>query len=75
MLFRSSIDNMVQAAIAKALGSQQETVTAEQVQEMITAAVSKAVDPIMKSKGLPSNLNGGSVTKSAGEEHYLHGIL
>lgn len=74
-LTAESIDNMVQAAIAKALGSQQETVTAEQVQEMITAAVSKAVDPIMKSKGLPSNLNGGSVTKSAGEEHYLHGIL
>ena len=51
-------------------------VTAEQVQEMITAAVAKAVDPVLKSKGLPSNLNGdGSVEKAAGEEHYLHGIL
>lgn len=41
---------------------------------MITAAVEKAVAPVLKSKGLPSNLN-GSVEKSAGEEHYLHGIL
>ena len=43
---------------------------------MITDAVAKAVDPVLKSKGLPSNL-GGSVTKDAGsgEQHYLHGIL
>lgn len=69
-----SVEKMVEAAIAKALEPQEEHVTAEQVQEMITAAVEKAVAPVMKSKGLPSNLN-GSVEKSAGEEHYLHGIL
>ena len=65
---------MVEAAIEKALEPQREVVTAEQVQEMITAAVAKAVDPVLKSKGLPSNLGGG-VEKSAGEQHYLHGIL
>lgn len=71
-----SVEKMVEAAIAKALEPQQEEhVTAEQVQEMITAAVEKAVAPVLKSKGLPSNLNGSSVEKSAGEEHYLHGIL
>lgn len=72
-----AVSKMVEAAIAKALEPQQEeTVTAEQVQEMITAAVAKAVEPVLKSKGLPSNLNGsGSVEKSAGGEHYLHGIL
>lgn len=72
-----AVSKMVEAAIAKALEPQQEEiVTAAQVQEMITAAVAKAVEPVLKSKGLPSNLNGsGSVEKSAGGEHYLHGIL
>lgn len=69
-----TINAMVEAAIEKALEPQREVVTAEQVQEMITAAVAKAVDPVLKSKGLPSNLGGG-IEKSAGEQHYLHGIL
>lgn len=69
-----TINAMVETAIEKALEPQREVVTAEQVQEMITAAVAKAVDPVLKSKGLPSNLGGG-VEKSAGEQHYLHGIL
>lgn len=69
-----TINAMVEAAIEKALEPQREVVTAEQVQEMITAAVAKAIDPVLKSKGLPSNLGGG-VEKSAGEQHYLHGIL
>ena len=69
-----SVEKMVQEAITKAMTPQEEHVTAEQVQEMITAAVAKAVDPVLKSRGLPSNL-GGTVEKSAGEEHYLHGIL
>lgn len=71
-----TITKMVEAAIAKATQQPEEHVTAEQVQEMITAAVEKAIDPVLKSKGLPSNLNGdGGIEKSAGEEHYLHGIL
>lgn len=70
-----TIEKMVEAAIKKAAEPQQESVTAEQVQEMITAAVAKAVDPVLKSKGLPSNLNGSGVEKSAGGQHYLHGIL
>lgn len=71
-----AITKMVEAAIAKATQQPEEHVTAEQVQEMITAAVAKAVDPVLKSKGLPSNLNGsGNVEKSAGDTHYLHGIL
>ena len=70
-----AIEKMVQTAIEKAMQPQQETVTAEQVQDMITKAVAAAVDPVLKSKGLPSNLNGSTVEKQAGEEHYLHGIL
>lgn len=70
-----SIDAMVQEAIKKALEPEEQHLTAEQVQEMITKAVGDAVEPLLKSRGLPSNLNGSSVEKSAGEEHYLHGIL
>lgn len=70
-----SIDAMVQEAIAKALEPEEQHIAAEQVQEMITKAVGDAVAPLMKSRGLPSNLNGSGVEKSAGEEHYLHGIL
>lgn len=70
-----TIEKMVEAAITKAMEPQEEHVTAEQVEDMITKAVAKAVEPVLKSKGLPSNLNGSGVEKSAGEEHYLHGIL
>lgn len=71
-----AITEMVEAAIAKATQQSEEHLTAEQVREMITVAVAKAVDPVLKSKGLPSNLNdSGNVEKSAGDTHYLHGIL
>lgn len=70
-----SIDAMVQEAIAKALEPEESHLTMEQVQEMITKAVGDAVNPLLKSRGLPTNLNGSGVEKSAGEEHYLHGIL
>lgn len=66
-----TVQQMVEAAIQKATAPPEEYVTVEQAQEMIT----KAVDTVLKSKGLPSNL-GADIKKSAGgEEHYLHGIL
>ncbi len=66
-----TVQQMVEAAIQKATAPPEEYVTVEQAQEMIT----KAVDTVLKSKGLPSNL-GTDIKKSAGgEEHYLHGIL
>lgn len=71
-----SIEKMVEAAIAKALAPQQEEpITADQVEEMIAAAVEKAIDPVLKSRGFPSNLNDSGVEKSADEQHYLYGIL
>lgn len=74
-LTQEGIEKMVGEAITKAMAPQQEEhLSVEQVQEMITAAVEKAVEPVLKSRGLPSNL-GGSVEKAAGEQHYLHGIL
>lgn len=66
-----TVQQMIEAAIRKAATPSEEYVTVEQAQEMIT----KAVDTVLKSKGLPSNL-GADIKKSAGgEEHYLHGIL
>ena len=65
---------MVQEAISKAMTPPEEQISAAQVQEMVEAAVAKAVEPVLKSRGLPTNL-GGTVEKAAGEEHYLHGIL
>lgn len=69
-----AIEQMVAKAIEKAMQSQQEAVTAEQVASMIEAAVAKAVEPVLKSRGLPSNL-GTSTVEKAEEQHYLHGIL
>lgn len=72
------IEKMVQAAIEKALPEEpkEEPMTVEKIQEYIDSAVEKAVTPILKAKGLPTNL-GNDVTKSepAAEEHYLKGIL
>lgn len=74
-LDEETVAKMVEAAVAKALTPQpQEQVTAEQVADMVTKAVEKAVAPVLRSKGVPNNLNGSSVEKDAGE-HYLHGIL
>ncbi len=70
-----SIAKMVSDAIEKATAPKQEPVTIEQVQEMITASVAKAIDPLLKSKGLPSNLGTGTGTVEKQEQHYLHGIL
>lgn len=89
LVTEESINEMVKAAIAKASAAApkteekstaetatpktEERMTAEQVQQMITDAVAKAMDPLLKSKGLPSNL--GNIQKSEEEQHYLHGIL
>lgn len=70
-----TIAKMVSEAIEKAAAPKQEPVTVEQVQEMITASVAKAIDPLLKSKGLPSNLGTGTGTVEKQKEHFLHGIL
>jgi len=70
-----TVAKMVSEAIEKATTPNQEPVTVEQVQEMITASVAKAIDPLLKSKGIPSNLGTGTGTVEKQEQHYLHGIL
>ena len=75
---------MVEMAVAKALGQQEEPekapelLTAENVADVVAKAVAKAVAPVRKAAGLPTNLNDDGdpedpVEKS--EPHYLAGIL
>ncbi len=74
------IQNMIDAAIKKAMGDEDEDeepeapITAEDLDEKIGKAVEKAIAPLLKSRGVPNNLN-GSIEKEAEEEHYLHGII
>ena len=72
---KESIQQMIDEAVKKAVTSGEAAastgiITAETVQDMLT----KALEPIFKARGLPSNLSGGDVTKSE-EAHYLAGIL
>lgn len=77
-----NISKMVNAAVEKALASTTENgsapaavTTAEDIQKMIDKAVEDKVAPILKQRGLPTNL--GSDDASGAEEalHYMHGIL
>lgn len=74
-LTQEAIDEMVSAAIQKAMQPKETPVSADQMQEAIEAAVAKAMEPVLKSTGLPSNLN-NTVQKDAGtEQHYMHGFF
>ena len=73
---------MVDAAVKKALApaeDDEEPVTAENIQKMIEVAVEKAVAPVRKAAGVPSNLNDDEDDGEDGVEkaapHYLAGIL
>ena len=79
-----AVGKMVETAVAKALGQQEEPekapelLTAENVADVVAKAVAKAVAPVRKAAGLPTNLNDDGdpedpVEKS--EPHYLAGIL
>lgn len=70
-----TVAKMVTEAIEKATAPKEEPVTVQQVQDMITASVAKALDPLLKSKGLPSNLGTGQGSVEKQEQHYLHGVL
>ena len=78
------IDEAVQKAIQKAQEPEptpeptpatEEEVKAEDIQKMIDEAITKAVAPILKGRGLPSNLNEEQEIEKNDEGHYLTGIL
>lgn len=90
ILTKQELEQVVAAAVSKAMGdfagqhlaqnveqeqaADEQPVTVGQLQEMVNKAVVKAMEPLLQSRGLPSNLN-DNVQKAAGEPHYLHGIL
>lgn len=68
------IEKMVTDVMAKAMQPKEESLTMEQIKDVIEKSVAKAVEPVLKATGVPSNLDGlGQVEKS--EDHYLKGIL
>ena len=72
---KESIEQMVTAAIQKALPAEAPA-TPTDVQSIVDQAVAKAIEPILKARGLPTNLNDATGTvEKAREPHYLHGIL
>ena len=73
---KASIESMVAEAIQKALPAEAPA-TPTDVQSIVDQAVAKAIEPILKARGLPTNLNDatGTVEKKAKEPHYLHGFL
>lgn len=76
-----SVKKMIDDAIQKTFAptelnsTVEKAVTAEDAQAMVAAAVTKAVEPIMKARGLSSNLNGEEPIEKHDEQHYLAGIL
>lgn len=77
-----AIEKMVATAVQKAIGTGKEPaapaedpITAENIADTINAAVQKAMEPVLKAKGLPVNLNNeGTVAKSE-EPHYMAGMF
>lgn len=76
-LTTENIEKMVMAAVQKtqrAAQPQQEQITAESLQKAIDAAAQKAVESVLKSIGVPSNLNDQQepVKKN---DHYMAGFF
>lgn len=69
------VRKMVQEEIQKALHPEEETLTQENVQDFVAKAVKEAIEPLLKSTGVPTNLNDTEVKKGAEEQHYLHGFI
>ena len=70
-----SIEKMVKAAIQKQMQPKEEPLTMESVQDLIEKSVATAMEPVLKSAGVPTNMNNEIIQKSEEEEHYLHGFL
>lgn len=75
----SAIEKMVSTAIEKAMpaptAAPEAPAETPDIQTMIEQAVAKAMEPVLKSRGLPTNLNGEPAPVEKAEQHYLHGIL
>ena len=65
------VQAMIDGAIQKALNPPDAPLTAESVEAMVT----KALEPILKARGLPSNLSGEKEIEKSSEQHYLAGVI
>lgn len=81
--FGIDIEATVEKAVKKALvesglieeePANQEPVTKADIEEAVAATVAKTLEPLLKMRGLSSNLNGEKPVEKA-EPHYLAGIL
>ncbi len=69
-----AIQKMVADTVAKAM--QPNEPTAVDVRKMVEEAVTKAIEPVLKARGLPTAINDGApITKQDEQAHYLHGML
>jgi hypothetical protein len=73
---KADVQAMIDAAIRKATGEEEEPPADNgvDISEVITKAVSAAVEPLMKQAGVPTNLN-NILQKSEEEVHYMHGFI
>lgn len=71
----AAIEKMVSDAIEKAMPAPAAPAETPDIQAMIDQAVAKAMEPVLKSRGLPTNLNGDLAPVEKSQPHYLHGIL
>lgn len=70
------IEKAVGAAVAKALGQEEEPEEEPTMEEMIEKAVADAMKPYLEQAGVSKQINGEGIKKSEDEEeHYLHGII
>ena len=74
---KADIQEMIDAAIRKATGEDEEgepEEDAEDLEDKVAKAVAKAMAPYLKQEGLPTQLDGEGIEKSE-DVHYLHGII
>lgn len=70
-----AVEKMVKDAIQKQMQPKEEPLTRESLQEMIEKSVAAAMEPVLKSTGIPTNLNNQQQVEKQEEEHYLHGLI
>lgn len=73
-----AVQKMIEQAVAKAVADNTPAPTVTETADlaaMIDEAVAKALAPVFKSRGLPSNLNDNPAPVQKAEQHYLAGIL
>lgn len=72
------VQKMVEEAVAKAVAASTPATPEPQEADLATKideAVAKALAPLLKSRGLPSNLNDNPEPVQKAERHYLAGVL